>query len=180
MIARNGLILRPLDHKDIPFLYKWINDPNIMPYWYGKDKPRSMGWVKKHCEKIVSGVELSLCFIIEIDGKPIGFMYNTPEKIDNGKFTGKIELDILIGDQTDWNKGYGTIALKKMINICFNQQHAERIYLTPRINNNRAIHVYEKVGFKPEGVLRRFEKFEGNWIDCVMMSIIKQEWKNYS
>lgn len=46
-----------------------------------------------------------------------------------------------------------------------NTQGAERVFLTPRLINPRAIHVYEKVGFKREGVLRHFEKFEGQWIE---------------
>lgn len=90
---------------------------------------------------------------------------------------GRVELDILIGDKTKRDKGYGSDALKATLNYAFNVQGAERVFIIPRTINPRAIHVYEKVGFKKEGVLRHHEKFEGKWIDSVMMSVLKDEFK---
>lgn len=178
MIKGKKVILRPLKQIDFPILYKWINDPEIMKFWYGRDKPKSKEWIKKHFTAILEGKDPSQCWIIEAGGRPIGYMYNTPEKdSDTGEFKGKVELDILIGEKDEWSKGYGSDALLAMVNYAFTIQQAERVWLTPRSSNPRAIHVYEKVGFKHEGVLHHFEKFEGKWIDCLMMSIIKGEFK---
>jgi RimJ/RimL family protein N-acetyltransferase len=88
-----------------------------------------------------------------------------------------VELDIMIGDISQQGKGYGQDALKAMINYAFTQQKAERVFIMPRVTNKRAIHVYEKVGFKKEGVLRHYEKFEGLWIDSLMMAILRDEFK---
>lgn len=178
MIKGEKVILRPIRQEDLPVLYKWINDPEIMGFWYGRDKPRSMEWIKKHFMMMTEGESPSECWIIEVGRKPIGYMYNTPSKDeDSGEFTGRVELDILIGEKTEWGKGYGTDAMKAMLDYTFNQQKAERVFIMPRISNARAIHVYEKVGFKKEGILRHFEKFEGKWIDSLMMSILRDEFK---
>jgi RimJ/RimL family protein N-acetyltransferase len=176
MIKGKKVILRPVTEKDFTLLHKWINNPAVLGFWYGKDKLRSMKWVKDHFLSIIKNESNSSCWIIEVSGEPIGFMYNTICK-DDDKFTGRVELDILIGDDKKRGKGYGADALKAMIYYAFKVQKAQRVYLTPHIKNVRAIHVYEKVGFKKEGILRSFEKFEGKWIDCVMMSIIKGEFK---
>lgn len=178
MIKGKKVTLRPICQEDFPLLYKWINDPEVAKFWYGRDKPRSKDWVKKHFTAIVQGKDKSQCWIIEVLKKPIGFMYNTPEKEAGGTlFSGRIELDIMIGEKSEWGKGYGSDALKAMIRHAFIKQRAERVFIMPRVANTRAIHVYEKAGFKREGILRHYEKFEGKWIDCLMMSILKDEFK---
>lgn len=178
MIKGEKVILRQVREEDLPLLYQWINNPEIARLWYGRNKPRSKEWVKKHFAPIIDGKSESTCRIIELKGRPIGFMYNTPEKEDDGSgFSGRVELDIMIGEKSEWGRGYGTDALRAMIKYAFTKQKAERVFIMPRTTNARAIHVYEKVGFKKEGVLRHFEKFESKWIDCIMMSILKNEFK---
>ena len=158
-------------------MYKWFNNPEVLEFWYGRDKPKTKAWIKKHFEPIIAGKKASQAWAIEAEGKLIGYMYNTPEKNDEGEFTGRLELDILIGEKDKWEKGYGSDALRAMLTYAFDKQKAERVFLMPRTHNKRAIYVYEKVGFKKEGVLRHFEKFEGKWTDNIMMSILKGEFK---
>nr|WP_261854701.1 GNAT family protein [Clostridium folliculivorans] len=45
-------------------------------------------------------------------------------------------------------KGYGTKALKLLISYLFDNLKVEKIILDTNINNTRAQHVYEKLGFK--------------------------------
>lgn len=106
-----------------------------------------------------------------------GVVFNTFETNDDNEFSGRVEIDIMIGDSDQWGKGYGADALNTMVRYCFDNLKAERVYLIPRNNNPRAVHVYEKVGFKKEGILRHWEKFEGEWIDGVIMAIIKEDYK---
>lgn len=172
------VILRPVKKEDIPVFHKWVNDPEIMGFWYGRDKPKTLAWAKKHFLPIIKGESPSQCWTIEVEGKPIGFMYNTPSlDEDAGEFSGRVELDILVGDKREQGKGYGTDALRAMIVYAFNKQKAERVFIIPRLSNQRAIHVYEKVGFKKEGILHHFEKLEGKWIDSLMMAIIRDEFE---
>lgn len=177
MIKGVKVILRPLGKADFPLLQKWLNDPQTIAFWYGRDKPRSMEWVKKHYLPSIEGKVIWRYWVIEVDGKTIGYICNTPEENDDHEFSGRIELDILIGVKNEWGKGYGTDALRAMVNYAFNEQGAERVYIVPSTINPRAIHVYEKVGFKMEGILRHYEKFEGKWINGVMMAILKDEFK---
>lgn len=178
MLKEEKIILRSAKKEDILFFHRWINDPKIMTFWYGRDKPKTLAWAKKHFLPMVVGKSPSECWTMEVEGKPIGFMYNTPSQDgDTGEFTGRVELDILVGDKGEQGKGYGTDALRAMITYAFKKQKAERVFISPRVSNERAIHVYEKVGFKKEGILRHYEKFEGKWIDCLMMAILRDEFK---
>lgn len=177
MIKGKKVSLRKVEKKDLPLLYKWINSPAVTRFWYGRDKPKSVQWVKKHFMPMVIGKSESSCWIIEVAKKPIGFMYYTPGKNDDNEFNGRVELDILIGDDQEWGKGYGTDALQAMIKYAFRNQNTERVFLTPYAYNSRAIHLYQKVGFKKEGILRHFDKIEGKFRDCIMLSIIRDDFK---
>jgi RimJ/RimL family protein N-acetyltransferase len=42
--------------------------------------------------------------------------------------------------------------------------------------NPRARHVYEKVGFVAEGVLRDALRWDGHWVDATVMSVLAPEW----
>lgn len=140
MIKGNKVFLRSAKEQDFPFLYKWVNNPAVVRFWYGKDKPRSMDWIEKHFKPIIKGKSNSTCWIIEIKDKPIGFMYNNVDKNDDKEFTGRVELDILIGENKEWGKGYGADALRTIVRYAFGTQRAERAYLTPHTENARAIH----------------------------------------
>jgi RimJ/RimL family protein N-acetyltransferase len=177
MIKGKKVVLRKVKTGDLPLLHKWINYPSVKRFWHGRDKTRSKDWIERHFTPIISGKSDSSCWVIEVVNKPIGLMYNTPGKSDGNEFNGRIELDILIGEVEEWGKGYGTDALQAMINFIFEKQRAERVFLTPYVSNDRAIHLYQKVGFQKEGILRHFEKFEGKFVDCIMMSIIKEDFK---
>ena len=46
----------------------------------------------------------------------------------------------------------------------------------PAAANARAIHVYEKLGFRPVGVLRRYERATGGeWRDALFMELLADE-----
>lgn len=144
MIKGKKVSLRPIKKTDFDLIIKWINHPKILPFWHGRSDIKTKEWVKQHYSKIIKEEDASLCFIIEFKNKPIGFMYNTPV-VNDGIFSGAIELDILIGDHQLWNQGLGQDALKTMINFAFSKQNAERVFLIPREHNLRAIHVYQKI-----------------------------------
>lgn len=73
-------------------------------------------------------------------------------------------------------KGYGTEAMKLMVNYGFTQLDLHRISLGVYVFNPRAIRAYEKVGFKREGVLRDDLFWDGQYVDSIVMSILAHEW----
>ncbi|MFC1948385.1 GNAT family N-acetyltransferase [Chloroflexota bacterium] len=68
----NEIILRPLSDEHLPLLYQWNADPEVV-YWAdgGEDDGRSHDEDTVH--KIYGGVSLNaFCFLIEVDGVPVG------------------------------------------------------------------------------------------------------------
>ena len=83
-------------------------------------------------------------------------MFSMLEK-ETCKFIGNIEFMHFIDDEAEWgivmtykmqNKGYGTEALKRSVEYGFGELNLRRIYLGVYADNPRAIHVYEKCGFR--------------------------------
>lgn len=74
-------------------------------------------------------------------------------------------------------KGYGTEALMHMLRYGFEVLRLHRIHLGVYSFNPRAIHVYEKIGFHREGVLRDELFMDGGFHDLILMSMLEDEFR---
>lgn len=77
------------------------------------------------------------------------------------------------------DRGLGTEAVRMVVGYGFEQLGLHRISLQVYAFNPRAGHVYEKVGFIAEGVLREELRYRDQWIDATSMSILAHEWKHH-
>jgi RimJ/RimL family protein N-acetyltransferase len=77
------------------------------------------------------------------------------------------------------DRGLGTEAVRLIVGYGFEQLGLHRISLQVYAFNPRARHVYEKVGFIAEGVLREELRYRDQWVDATMMSILAHEWKRH-
>lgn len=68
--------------------------------------------------------------------------------------SGEAELKINIEKQFH-NHGYGTDAVRTLLNHAFNKMNLSRVYLRVYAKNCLALRCYEKSGFKKEGRLQR-------------------------
>lgn len=84
-------------------------------------------------------------------------------------------LGIAIHDSGDQGKGYGTEAMILMLKVGFWHINLHRIELIVLDYNQRAKHVYEKVGFKEVGRKREAHYLEGCYYDFILMDILKVE-----
>jgi RimJ/RimL family protein N-acetyltransferase len=89
---------------------------------------------------------------------------------------GEAFVGIGIGERQDWNKGYGTDAMKVILRYAFEELNLRRVSLTVMENNRRGICSYEKAGFMVEGKLRRSILREGQRWNDVLMGILREEW----
>jgi RimJ/RimL family protein N-acetyltransferase len=77
------------------------------------------------------------------------------------------------------DRGLGTEAVRLIVGYGFEQLGLHRISLEVYAFNPRARHVYEKVGFVAEGVLRDELRWQDQWIDATAMSILAPEWNRH-
>ena len=90
---------------------------------------------------------------------------------------GRAEIGISIYDPKQRGKGYGTDATLVTLWIGFNILGLHSIYLDTMEDNERSIHVYEKIGFKRVGVLRETEFIDGSHKGLLIMDILRDEFQ---
>ena len=100
-------------------------------------------------------------------------MFSMIEK-STGRFIGNAEFFGRTGNDAEWgivittkmqNKGYGKEALMRSVEYGFNELGLNRIFLSVYADNPRAVHVYEKCGFK---------EFKRDDVD-IFMEMVKDE-----
>jgi len=83
------------------------------------------------------------------------------------------ELQIRIGNNELHGKGFGSEAVKLLIDFGFKDLYLHRIYLHVFITNTRAIRAYEKNGFIREGILRESAYIDNKFVDVVVMGLLR-------
>jgi RimJ/RimL family protein N-acetyltransferase len=138
-IEQGKLSIRNATAQDAQQLQTWWNDGAIMAH---AGYPNGLGIsVEKIVEQLSFDNDRKRRLIIELEGHPIGEMsYRTP--VEN-----TAEIGIKICDASQRNKGYGSIYLKMLMAYLFTDLNYGRIILDTNLENERAQHVYEKLGF---------------------------------
>lgn len=74
--------------------------------------------------------------------------------------------------------GFGTAMVRAGLDWTFANTGAHRVWLDTLRHNERAAHVYRKIGFIDEGVFRdAYQMPDGRYVDRIVMSILKREWR---
>jgi RimJ/RimL family protein N-acetyltransferase len=87
------------------------------------------------------------------------------------------KVSIAIYKEKNRGKGYGTDAMRVLLQFGFDYLNLHRIGLNVFDTNPQAIRVYEKVGFTKVGVMRHTDFVEGKYVNDVAMDILEDEWR---
>lgn len=87
------------------------------------------------------------------------------------------ELQIRIGEKTYQGRGFGTLAVKELVQYGFKDLNLNRIYLDVYHDNLSAIKVYEKNAFQREGEFLEADYVDGQYKNVIRMALLR---KNHS
>ena len=85
------------------------------------------------------------------------------------------EMGIFIGDRNFWNRGFGTSAIKLLLDFAVNAIGIENIRLQVYEYNLRAKKVYEKCGFTVTETLENHHLFDNKYWDTFVMEYRKNK-----
>ncbi len=161
--------LRVLEKDDLEFIYQLNNNPEIMLFWF-EEPYKSMTYLEKMYEKSIENKDVRQ-FIIKKGDEKIGYVgIYSIDPIHR-----KAEFGIMI-DPKHQGYGYASTATRLAIDYAFATLNLHKLYLIVDCINEKAIHVYEKMGFKVEGVLKEEYFVNGKFHDVSMMSIFQGEY----
>ena len=178
IIQNGGLIARPLVVTDRPFLYKWLNDPFVLEFYEGRNRPHTMADID---ENFYDNSEETRC-IVEYDGVPIGYAQFYVVDEHERRIYGYEDMqetiygmDQFIGEPDHWNRGIGTLLVTSVVQYLATKCDADRIVMDPQCRNALAIACYKKCGFKKVRILPRHEMHEGEMRDCQLVEWVKAD-----
>jgi [ribosomal protein S5]-alanine N-acetyltransferase len=166
--------LRDLTPEDAEDRYQWCLDTDVTRHLNMPDKypPFSREETRQWIELCISRSNGYEQMAIETEeGKHIGWV--DIKNID--KLNKHGELGIAIGDKEYWGKGYGLSAMKEMLHYGFTRLGLNKIWLRVEVDNEKAIKSYKRMGYVEEGILRQDRFREGEFVDRLRMSILKNE-----
>ena len=86
-------------------------------------------------------------------------------------------VSIAIGEAKCRGKGYGYEVMQLVLRFAFDELNLHRIQLTVFSYNERAIALYEKLGFHREGVYREHLQRDGRRYDMYLYGLLRSEWE---
>lgn len=166
--------LRAYEPDDLERFLRWGNDPEVAAFNLGMRLYSLEGMAQKMERVTKDGYYFCMDALDQGDA---------PQHIGSISLhephwrSGSSELSISIGEKDCWSRGYGTEAIRLLLEYGFGELNLHRIELFVFSTNPRAFRSYEKVGFRYEGYLRGDVRRDGRYNDGYMMGILRDEWE---
>jgi aminoglycoside 6'-N-acetyltransferase len=156
--------LRPLEERDKPRLVEILEEPEVAR-WFGTAS------AEESADEFISDPEVT-GFAVEADGVLIGAIGFYEETGPDYRHAG---MDLFLATASQ-NQGLGTEALRLVAGYLFEDRGHHRLVIDPAASNARAIKAYERIGFKPVGVMRLYERGrDGTFHDGLLMDLLRDE-----
>lgn len=172
-MLRGALVgLVPLQSTDVDVLYRWLNDPKVRmaagdQTWrpaYSLDQVQELIG-----ERLSQASRFDLVSVDLTDGRPLGLLEIThlhpmSDSARIGMVWGEEENEDLMEESLILALGYA-----------FNSQSLHRVWARVPSSNQTVINIYQRAGFRVEGVLREDHFRGGVWRDSVLLSLLSME-----
>lgn len=180
MIRGELVDLRSIERTDAPAVHGWLNDPAVMRGWGHSAAATSQAEVQRLLEGWLEEER--------VQGRPSALIIDAPTGDALGLIVlrsgrpevREVELSLLIGDAERWGQGLGTDAVQTVLDACFGGWNLHRVWLRSETWNVRAHRLYERCGFRQEGVLRQAAFLDGRYEDVVLFGLLAEEWAQAS
>jgi RimJ/RimL family protein N-acetyltransferase len=155
------MILRPLAVADAAELRRILLTPEVGRWWDAPDD--NFPWDEPESTRLT----------IEVDGKVAGMIQYWEESEPKYRHAA---IDLFL-DPALHGRGLGTEAVSRVVRLLIDERGHHRLTIDPAADNAAAIRCYEKVGFRPVGVMRSYERDAGGggWHDGLLMELLAGE-----
>lgn len=160
-----AVTLRPIRHDDVARITEILAQPEVARWWgrYDEDRVQS--------ELVAARPDVTV-LSVEYEDRLVGCVqYNEEPAPDYRHASVDVFLDAEVHGQ-----GLGTDAVRTLARHLVHDRGHHRLAIDPAAANERAIKTYTRVGFKPVGVMRSYERTaDGQWQDALLMDLLKRD-----
>lgn len=168
------VFLSKIEKKDMNTVYEWFNDSEFLKFYdYLPPIPQTKEEVDKTFSDYDKNEESDVYAIKLKDNNKIIGIAGFDDIVKENKVA---TLFIGIGDKNTRGNGYGKEALNLLLEYGFIELDFHRIQLNVLEFNHAAIALYEKSGFKKEGIFREFVLRDGKRYDLYLYGLLKSEY----
>ena len=165
-------VLRAIEPSDKGLLLELINDPNIEKMLGGNSYPVSEAGQAKWIADQIGRNDVLRCIVADRNTPDQGIGTVILSDIDQKNGVAQVHVKLAVACQ---RKGYGTDALKALIDYAFKQMRLHCVYAHVLSYNEPSQRLFRKCGFRKEGVLRARAYKDGNYIDTISYSVLNDE-----
>ncbi len=158
--------LRIIEREDLSLVKKWVNDLEFAGE-YEEISQETKADLEKQYDQLTEG---QWFFVEKKDGSRIGYVAHYTV---SGKLT-EIGYSLVPSER---GKGYGTEAIKIVVDYLFLSKDIVRIQANTDPRNAASQRVLEKAEFEKEGIMRKSFFCRGEWRGTTLFSILREEWK---
>ncbi|KQL58418.1 MULTISPECIES: GNAT family N-acetyltransferase [Bacillaceae] len=175
MFESTRLRLRKMQSTDISLYHRWRNDHEVMASTNLSLDVYTYEETQSFVESVMLSSPQSKSYIIEEleQHTPVGV--TSLVGIDYKNRNAECILDI--GEKSKWGKGYGTEAMSLLLTYAFLELNLHRLSLRVFSTNEKAIHLYKKIGFVQEGRVKEAVFRNGEWIDIIYMGLLQTHYQ---
>lgn len=157
--------LRLTRSDDVEPLHTILTQPDVAKWWGTFDRQRVQS-------EIIESDDDTIIYVIQVAGNVVGLIQYYEEIDPDYRHAG---IDIFL-DPAYHGRGLGGDAIRTLARYLFEARGHHRLIIDPAAANTRAIRSYERVGFRPVGVMRRYERgSDGIWHDGLLMDLLREE-----
>lgn len=162
-LAGPRLTLRPVRPDDAESLTIIFSDPTVAQWW--GDPARSV-------HDAMNPNDGESGFVIEVGTEAVGFI-QCYEELDPMYRSAGIDLAL----RSEWQgRGLGPDAIQMLATFLIKERGHHRLTIDPAAHNTRAIKAYRSIGFRPVGIMRKYERGpSGEWHDGLLMDLLAEE-----
>lgn len=170
------IMLREYRSDDLEPMRRWVNDAQIVChlsdiFLY----PHPLQASEQFLDDMLEGSSDSRGFVI---ADPATEAYIGQVNLDRIDWKNRVgTIGIVIGDPAKLGQGYGTEALRLLIDFAFLELNLNRLELEVYDFNERAYRSYRACGFQEEGRLREKQFKNGRYVDVIVMGLLKSDWE---
>lgn len=167
--------LRAIEPEDEHILFKWENDQKI---WQVSNTltPFSHHILRQYLDNahqdIFQAKQLRLVIeSIETD-KPVGLI----DLFDFDPHHQRAGIGILIGESTEWGKGYAKESLRILLKYVFTILLLNQVYCSIDETNTISLNLFKNAGFRITGIKEKWNRSYTGWSNEWFLQITAEDW----
>jgi aminoglycoside 6'-N-acetyltransferase len=165
VLRGSRVTIRPGGRADVPLLRAVQSEESVTRWWGEPEEAEDIA-------AKLAGAGSSVLLVVEAEGHVAGGIQYDEEDDPMYRHAG---IDIFLGAAYQ-GRGVGPEAVGLLARFLCERRGHHRITIDPAAANERAIRCYAKVGFRPVGVMRQYERgSDGQFHDGLLMELRRDD-----